>query len=222
MISSIDLSNITFNPDIQVVRFFKDYKEVNPSKFELTDDFDLSTELFFVDTKESIDNIIKLIILDPELTQSVKFGSIEYDFIINNKNLYRKVVIDSGTVIDKFSTIPFEYGYEEPSKDMLKEFNEFIDATARNYRFKTKNPKGIIITNTKDLKFTELNDFLRNPGTQTFFNTDARDFDILRRESTMVTPDNIFFNREGELVCVNDFVDPLKIFKRTTAMMLAS
>ncbi|HEH4511432.1 TPA: hypothetical protein SG275_001384 [Campylobacter coli] len=222
MISAIDLSNITFNPSIQIISFFKDYKEITPGVFKLTDDFDLSTELFFVDTKESIDNIIKLIILDPELTQSVKFGSIEYDFIINNKNLYRKIIIDPGSIIDKFSTIPFEYGYEEPSKDMLKEFNEFIDATARNYRFKTKNPKGIIITNTKDLKFTELNDFLRNPGTQTFFNTDARDFDILRRESTMVTPDNIFFNRKGELVCVNDFVNPLKIFKRTTAMMLAS
>ncbi|MGI7118428.1 hypothetical protein ACNGEM_07495 [Campylobacter coli] len=222
MISAIDLSNITFNPSIQIIRFFKDYKEITPGVFKLTDDFDLSTELFFVDTKESIDNIIKLIILDPELTQSVKFGSIEYDFIINNKNLYRKIIIDPGSIIDKFSTIPFEYGYEEPSKDMLKEFNEFIDATARNYRFKTKNPKGIIITNTKDLKFTELNDFLRNPGTQTFFNTDARDFDILRRESTMVTPDNIFFNREGELVCVNDFINPLNVFKRTTAMMLAS
>ncbi|RTH89643.1 hypothetical protein C3I33_08555 [Campylobacter jejuni] len=78
------------------------------------------------------------------------------------------------------------------------------------------------MTNTKDLKFDELNDFLRNSGSQTFFNTDARDFDILRRESTMVTPDNIFFNRGGELVCVNGFIDPLNVFKRTTAMLLAS
>lgn len=38
----------------------------------------------------------------------------------------------------------------------------------------------------------------------------------------MVTPDNIFFNREGELVCVNNFVDTLRVFKRTTAMLLAS
>ncbi|ECC1278783.1 hypothetical protein FNP02_00940 [Campylobacter coli] len=43
-----------------------------------------------------------------------------------------------------------------------------------------------------------------------FFNTDARDFDILRRETTMSTPDNIFFKRKGELVCVNDFVNPFK------------
>ncbi|EPP4233446.1 hypothetical protein ACUPZ6_001936 [Campylobacter coli] len=222
MISAIELSNITFNPSIQIIRFFKDYEETSPGKFEPSDDFDLSTELFFIDTKESIDNIIKLIILDPELTQSVKFGSIKYDFIINNKNLYRKIVIDSGSIIDKFSTIPFEYGYEEPSKDTLKEFNEFIEVTTSNYKFNTKNPKGIIITNTKDLKFDELNDFLRNSGSQTFFNTDARDFDILRRETTMVTPDNIFFNREGELVCVNDFIDPLNVFKRTTAMLLAS
>lgn len=222
MISAIELSNITVNPSIQIIRFFKDFEETSPGKFKLSDDFDLSTELFFIDTKESIDNIIKLIILDPELTQSVKFGSIKYDFIINNKNLYRKIVIDSGSIIDKFSTIPFEYGYEEPSKDTLKEFNEFIELTTRNYLFNTKNPKGIIITNTKDLKFDELNDFLRNSGSQTFFNTDARDFDILRRESTMVTPDNIFFNRGGELVCVNDFIDPLNVFKRTTAMLLAS
>lgn len=222
MISAIELSNITVNPSIQIIRFFKDFEETSPGKFKLSDDFDLSTELFFIDTKESIDNIIKLIILDPELTQSVKFGSIKYDFIINNKNLYRKIVINSGSIIDKFSTIPFEYGYEEPSKDTLKEFNEFIELTTRNYLFNTKNPKGIIITNTKDLKFDELNDFLRNSGSQTFFNTDARDFDILRRESTMVTPDNIFFNRGGELVCVNDFIDPLNVFKRTTAMLLAS
>lgn len=133
MISAIELSNITFNPSIQIIRFFKDFEETSPGKFELSDDFDLSTELFFIDTKESIDNIIKLIILDPELTQSVKFGSIKYDFIINNKNLYRKVVIDSGSIIDKFSTIPFEYGYEEPSKDTLKEFNEFIEATTFKY-----------------------------------------------------------------------------------------
>ncbi|EAL2698621.1 hypothetical protein AZ702_08965 [Campylobacter coli] len=61
-----------------------------------------------------------------------------------------------------------------------------------------------------------------NPGSQTFFNTDARDFDILRCEPTMSTPGNIFFNRKGELVCVNDFVNPLSVFKRTTAMLLAS
>lgn len=77
------------------------------------------------------------------------------------------------------------------------------------------NPSIQIIHFLKDYKET-------NPGSQTFFNTDARDFDILRRETTMVTPDNIFFNRKGELVCVNDFVNPLNVFKRTTAMLLAS
>lgn len=55
-----------------------------------------------------------------------------------------------------------------------------------------------------------------------FFNTDARDFDILRRESTMLTPGNIFFNRKGELVWVNNFVNSLRVFKRTTAMLLVS
>lgn len=79
----------------------------------------------------------------------------------------------------------------------------------------TFNPSIQIIHFLKDYKET-------NPGSQTFFNTDARDFDILRRETTMVTPDNIFFNREGGLVCVNDFIDPLNVFKRTTAMLLAS
>lgn len=79
----------------------------------------------------------------------------------------------------------------------------------------TFNPSIQIIHFLKDYKET-------NPGSQTFFNTDARDFDILRRETTMVTPDNIFFNREGELVCVNDFVNSLRVFKRTTAMLLVS
>lgn len=77
------------------------------------------------------------------------------------------------------------------------------------------NPSIQIIHFFKDYKET-------NPGSQTFFNTDARDFDILRYESTMATPDNIFFNRKGELVCVNDFVNPLRVFKRTAAMLLAS
>lgn len=30
MISAIDLSNITFNPSIQIIHFLKDYKETNP------------------------------------------------------------------------------------------------------------------------------------------------------------------------------------------------
>lgn len=30
MISAIDLSNIAFNPGIQIIHFFKDYKETNP------------------------------------------------------------------------------------------------------------------------------------------------------------------------------------------------
>lgn len=79
----------------------------------------------------------------------------------------------------------------------------------------TFNPGIQIIHFFKDYKET-------NPGSRTFFNTGARDFDILRYESTMATPDNIFFNRKGELVCVNDFVNPLRVFKRTAAMLLAS
>ncbi|EKN8003830.1 hypothetical protein PYY25_001863 [Campylobacter coli] len=79
----------------------------------------------------------------------------------------------------------------------------------------TFNPSIQIIRFFKEYKET-------NPGSQTFFNTDARDFDILRHEPTMLTPGNIFFNRKGELVCVNNFVNPLRVFKRTTAMMLAA
>lgn len=79
----------------------------------------------------------------------------------------------------------------------------------------TFNPDTQVVRFFKDYKET-------NPGSQTFFNTDARDFDILRHEPTMLTPGNIFFNREGGLVCVNNFIDPLRVFKRTTAMLLTS
>ncbi len=79
----------------------------------------------------------------------------------------------------------------------------------------TFNPSIQTVRFFKDYKET-------NPGSQTFFNTDSRDFDILRRKSTMLTPGNIFFNRKGELVWINDFVNPPRVFKRTTAMLLAS
>lgn len=94
----------------------------------------------------------------------------------------------------------------------LKEFKNDSSIDLSNI---TINPDIQIVRFFKDYEET-------SPGSQTFFNTDARDFDILRRETTMVTPDNIFFNHKSELVCVNDFIDPLNVFKRTTAMLLAS
>lgn len=50
MISSIELSNITFNPDTQVVSFFKDYKETNPGSQTFL--IQMSEILIFLDVKQ--------------------------------------------------------------------------------------------------------------------------------------------------------------------------
>lgn len=62
-----------------------------------------------------------------------------------------------------------------------------------------------------------------NENTQLVFDIDARHLDVIRYNSDLLTPNNIYFIRDNkELTCVDEFAHAIRVFKRKTLHLINS